>query len=169
MQEQLQKQMNVLQESISTLSQQLEKSNAVHDVDHYFNEKFRVQDEDFEMPPTPPLPLIPSCPGIEEEYRKAMNCLREQDFHRSLLDIPEMGAEWSRALSELRELDFRFEVPELPEITAPNHEMQLPELYRELDHLRFDLPNLQPPSLKRSEKKHEEFLKMLPFYEFFKS
>ncbi|HUM48084.1 MAG TPA: hypothetical protein PLD84_14225 [Chitinophagales bacterium] len=169
MHDQLQKQMNALQESISKLNQQIEKSNAARDMEDYLDKKFRRPFEDFELPPTPSMPPIPPMPGVEEEYRKAMDCFREQDFHRSLPDVPEMREEWSRAMDELHGLDLRFEVPQLPETTMPYNELKLPELHRELDHLRFDMPNIQHPSWKRSEKRHEEFLKMLPFYDLFKS
>lgn len=167
MQEQLQSEMKALQESISKLNQQLEKSNAVRDFDRYFNEKFRDHAEDFEMPSPPP--MQPPAPGTKEDCRSQRDCLQDQDFHRALPAIPEIGEEWSKALDELHRLDFRFEVPELREVAIPEQELELPELYRELDRLRFDLPDLQQPSWKRSEKRHEEFLKMLPFYDLFKS
>ncbi|MBK9730293.1 MAG: hypothetical protein IPO83_03225 [Chitinophagaceae bacterium] len=170
MQQQLKQQMKVLQDSVAALSRRFSESAAARDLKGAFHEGFNDTKPEWNLPPLPDLPPVPPLPDLQEALDNALEEWRERDFRFEMPAIPELEEGWGKALDEFKDFHFRFEGPEPPEVPFPEDAPRLQELENQMEHLqmeeewrdRYSYPG-------HHEKRHQQILEMLPFYQFFKS
>lgn len=93
MKDQLNRQMSMLQDSITAWSRQFNESDAGREMKDVLQDGLRNFKNQLDIPPLPVLPPLADIPPV-----------------------PEMQQAWGKLLDELQDLHFRFEVPSAPDV-----------------------------------------------------